>query len=185
MVLGLRNRLIFVLSWCVLTTGFQGYAQNREVDSLKRELLRSHPDTNRVKLLTNLAFHLRVFDRQEAGKYRSQAWVLSDKLNYNKGKGWCYYLEGVDLTYQNKFSPALNAEAKAIKLGTEVGDYDLVSRACNAIGINHLRLEDDISQQIRQLSRHCCSISGNCTLSCKIIRRHYRISINRGRSIRI
>jgi len=127
----------------MLTMSSQGSAQNREVDGLKKELLRSRADTNRIKLLTTLSFHLRVFDRQEARKYRAQAWDLSEKLNFNKGKGWVYYLEGVDLTYQNKFSPALNAEANAIKLGIKAGDYDLVSRGYNAIGINHLRVEDD------------------------------------------
>ncbi|MEJ7693846.1 MAG: tetratricopeptide repeat protein [Daejeonella sp.] len=68
---------------------------------------------------------------------------MSEKLNFNKGKGWCYYLEGVDLTYQNKFSHAINAEAKAINVGKQIGDYDLVSRGYNVIGINYLRLEDD------------------------------------------
>ena len=141
----LRNSLVFALWLCLITTGLQSYGQNRAVDSLKKELLKSRADTNRIKLLTTLAFHFRVFDPTKARKYRAQAWVLSEKLNFNKGKGWYYYLEGVDLTYQNKFSPALNAEAKAIKLGRQSGDHDLIGRAYNAIGINHLRLEDDTS----------------------------------------
>jgi PAS domain S-box-containing protein len=137
--------LVFALWLCLITTGFQSYGQNKAIDSLKRELLKSRTDTNRIKLLTTLAFHYRVFDPAVARKYRAQAWVLSEKLNFNKGKGWYYYLEGVDLTYQNKFSPALNAEAKAIKLGRQSGDHDLIGRAYNAIGVNHLRLEDDTS----------------------------------------
>lgn len=144
-VLGLKNKLVLTLWFCVLLPGYQGLAQNKEIDSLKKKLQQSRPDTNRVKLLTALAIHFRVYDWDKARKYRSEVWALSERLDFTKGKGWFYYLEGVDLTYQNKFSPALNSEAKAIKLGREVGDYDLVSRAWNAIGVNHLRLEEDTS----------------------------------------
>src|SRR5687768_5011594 len=123
MVLGLANRLILLLLFFVWAFSHDGHAQDRGLDSLTAQLQRSKPDTNRVKLLTVLAFLNRGADPSLAQKYRSQIWKLSQDLNFDKGKGWYYYLEGVDLTYKNKFSPALEAEAKAIKLGLQIKDY--------------------------------------------------------------
>lgn len=140
-----HNLVIFLLPLCLLFPGFRLQAQNKVVDSLETKLSQSRPDTNRVNILTSLAFHYRGSDTLRAKKLRDQALVLSKKLNYVRGKGWYYYLEGINLTYQNKFLPALNAEAIAIDLGRQIKDYDLISRAYNTIGINHLRLEDDSS----------------------------------------
>lgn len=141
-----HSLIILLLFFPLFLPGFQVLAQNRVVvDSLERKLGTSAPDTNRINILISLAFHLRSSDILRARKLRDQAYFLSKKFNYIRGKGWYYYLEGIDLTYQNKFFPALNAEAIAIDLGHQAKDHELVSRAYNTIGVNHLRLEDDES----------------------------------------
>ncbi len=135
--------IVFLFSLCLLFPGRGLQAQNPVVDSLEIKLARSHRDTNRINILTSLSFHYRGSDPLRAKKLRDQALVLSKRLNYTRGRGWYYYLEGINLTYQNKFLPALNAEATAITLGHQIKDHDLISRAYNTIGMNHLRLEDD------------------------------------------
>lgn len=144
MIPTLKLNLIFFSLWgCSLLIVLNVKAQQKIIDSLENELRRSSPDTNRINILNSLAFYFRSSDSTRGKELREQAFALSDKLNYTKGKGWYYYLEGINLTYQNKFIPALSVEAKAIELGHQIKDNELIARAYNTIGLNHLRLEDD------------------------------------------
>ncbi|HXI00224.1 MAG TPA: ATP-binding protein [Sphingobacteriaceae bacterium] len=137
------NLLTFIICLCFLFSGLVVNAQQKFIDSLENELSTSSSDTNKINTLNLLAFTLRMSDSIKAKSLRNEAFILSNKFNYTKGKGWFHLLEGINLTYQNKFLPALNAEAKAIEFGKRSKDYELVARAYNTIGLNHLRLEDD------------------------------------------
>ncbi len=136
------NILISALFTGILSP-VKSFAQKKRIDSLKSEILKSEPDTNRVRLLNSLAFLLRISDLEAAGKYRREALELSHKLKYPVGIAWAKYLDGVILTYQNKLMRSINALTIALDLAQKAGDHELTARIYNGIGLNNLRMEDD------------------------------------------
>ena len=119
------------------------FAQKGRIDSLKRVVENSKPDTSKVKALNDLAFALRISDLVAAEQYRKEALALSVQLKYASGIAWAQYLEGVIFTYQNKLMRSVNSLTIALDLADKAKDYELVARIHNGIGLNNLRLEDD------------------------------------------
>lgn len=137
------SSLLFFLLLSGLFFPLSSLAQKKRIDSLKNEVLKSQPDTHRVKLLNSLAFTLRISDLASTRKYRSEALELSRKLNYARGIAWAQYLEGVVYTYENKLMKSINSLTIALELAEKVGDHELRARIYNGIGLNNLRMEDD------------------------------------------
>lgn len=133
---------VTVLIWliCLATISF---AQKRTIDSLQTVVENSQADTNKVKNLNALAFALRISDLSAAEKYRKEALKLSLSLKYTSGIAWAHYLEGVIYTYQNMLMKSVNSLTIALDLAGKAGDYALMTRIHNGIGLTNLRLEDD------------------------------------------
>lgn len=161
-----KHFIFSIVSCFLLLSGFQLKAQKRIIDSLRIELIKNTPDTTRIHLLTSLAFYLRAADPREARQLRRRVFILSKKINYDKGMGWYFYLEGINLASQNKFLPSLKAEFKAIEIGHKIKDYDLIGRAYNTIGLNHIRLEDH-KNAMRAFNTALSYISHSTELSIK------------------
>lgn len=135
--------LVFFFLLSGMLPPLTGFAQKQRIDSLKKEIVKSKPDTHRVKLLNRLAFSLRISDLSATQKYRREALDLSYRLKYPSGIAWGQYLEGVIFTYQNQLTRSINSLTVALDLAEKAQDHELTARIYNGIGLNNLRMEDD------------------------------------------
>lgn len=143
MLLGqrLKTTILIYLSILLFFSGQRVFALDLTIDSLLNKL-NAKSDSARVDLMVTLSYKYLLKDTAKSDYYRRQALEQSRSLNYTKGMGWCYYLEGVRCTQQNRFLAAINSETQAISIGQTVKDYDLIARSYNAMGLANLRLQD-------------------------------------------
>ena len=88
----IKKGLLFL---CLIIPGLAfGQPADPLVDSLLRELSRSHEDTNKVKLLMDLGNNIGYYDANKALSYASQGLELSKRINYPTGIARTHYLLG-------------------------------------------------------------------------------------------
>ncbi len=133
---------VFVFLFLVFISLTKIKAQDKIVDSLLSKLKVASNDTNKVKLLNNLATENFAIDPSKAKIYAEQALNLSKKLNYIKGTATSYHLIAVSFSLQNYSALALNAEIEAIRAAEKIKNFELIARAYNSIGNNYARLSD-------------------------------------------
>ena len=92
-------------------------AQVINIDSLKRELQVRKHDTDMVYTMDWLSFQFNVRDQYDSSLfYANAALELSQRINYEKGKGYSYINLGNYYSHFTDYSKALNyySEAKRI-----------------------------------------------------------------------
>ena len=81
----LKKTILFLISIFLLCC-IQCYSQDlKKVHELTTKISSAKDDTNKVKLLENLAKLYVGNEEEEAHKYLDKALTLSKKLDYNKG----------------------------------------------------------------------------------------------------
>lgn len=128
--------LPFVLFFTVSTLN----AQNKEVDSLIRELSNIKEDTNKVRVLNVLSEKAGwgVGKYNDALTYAENALGLAKKLNYKKGMANAYINKGVIYANQGNYSEAFKCYSACLKIKQETGDKKGTANAYNNIGLLYM-----------------------------------------------
>ncbi len=140
---GAKYLLIF-LSLCVFYS--QSFCQDTSItDSLTQLLNVSNPDSNKVKLLNDLAWELKISDPDKARNYLDNSVQLSQKLKYQKGEAQAYNNRGVVETIGGDYDLAIQFYEKALAIRNELGDQKGVASLYNNIGNLREKLGDHVS----------------------------------------
>lgn len=120
--------LLFVFS----TNNNKVYAES-ELDSLE-SLLPFANDVQRVDILNGIALTLRSTDTTKAGSYARQAYALSNKINFCKGKATAAVIIGILLKNRNNFLQAQQMYLEGLALGLKCKEPYSVSLAYHSLG---------------------------------------------------
>jgi two-component system sensor histidine kinase UhpB len=118
----------------------ESHAQNAKIDSLLKVLPALKADTIKANTLNNLGkeyYLLNKFDL--AKKYLSEALLLSEKINYNKGKVIALNLSGSSYFSQGDYFSALEKYKPALTLGLQLDDKSLPGDSYSDIGMVYSR----------------------------------------------
>ena len=115
-------------------------SQTKKIDSLENELKKAIHDTSKVNTLNSLAWEYRKNNHEKALDYLEQAFALSEKLTFTKGKGNTYSRTG-DIYYSSgKYNKAEEYYYKALAIKREMGDQKGIAKSLNNIGDVNLNL---------------------------------------------
>ncbi|ALW85796.1 hypothetical protein AUC43_12255 [Hymenobacter sedentarius] len=103
-------------------------------DSLQRQLTAAPPDTNRVILLTQLAYELAEFDPVTSARRARQALQLAQELGYVRGECQAYVWLGVGLRNTGDFPGAQLLLLRGLHLAETLGDQATIATVYNAMG---------------------------------------------------
>ncbi|MDH7447568.1 tetratricopeptide repeat protein [Aquimarina sp. 2201CG14-23] len=131
-----HNVIIYLLCFLCFSTTI--LAQNKKIDSLKREL-KNHPkkDTVRVRILNNLAYYNYRNNPSQSLQYAEQAGKLADEIKSVKGKARSFYMKGITYMEQANFEISISNFEKAIKLYNSIEDVAGIAGCYNAMGVLH------------------------------------------------
>ena len=116
-----RISLFTLLLICCLAVSAQDAEQHKR-DSMIGLLRTSKPDTNKVKLLNRIGDEYAYSDIPTARKYYSEAFTLSEKLDFTKGIIRYYSSEGELLNIEGKYSATIALLRKGVELSTQKND---------------------------------------------------------------
>jgi two-component system, NtrC family, sensor kinase len=112
-----------VILWFVLLLGFAtSTAQNKQIDSLKQQLVSAKEDTNKVWILQNLSGSYTWSFADTAITYAQDGLRLAQKLNYEEGRDWCMIRLCGALTTLGNYAEAMVFGFKALSLSKEIKD---------------------------------------------------------------
>lgn len=110
-------------------------AQNAEADSLRALVSeRTTEDTNRVNTLLALAWTLRVEAPEEAIERSNEAYELSTKIDFPRGKATAQSTIGVIEYRRGNLPDALEAHLQALQLREQIGDQNGVGKSYINLG---------------------------------------------------
>jgi len=91
------------------------FAQKNKIDSLTT-VLHESVDTIKVKIYNELSWELKYTNPDTAFFYGQEAYLLSDKIRYDRGKADALHKMGIVLWVQGKLNEAVDTTKAAIKL---------------------------------------------------------------------
>jgi signal transduction histidine kinase len=115
-------------------------SQTTQTDSLKRLLLQTAQDSNRVLLLTQLDSNYRFFNPDSSMVFVQQAMRLAVGLNFNKGKVQVLNIFGEARRFRGEFPEALEAQFDAMQISKSIGyqEGEAASLVCIGLVYNDL-----------------------------------------------
>lgn len=133
----LKNKLIFFLLLSLLVLIKPAYAQKSKivVDSLKKLLVPTAPDTLKIKLLNEIGHEYITSDSALATQYASDALNLSLKINYKPGEMNAHNVLGLVLYYSSSYDGALEHHEISRKIAEQLKDKSKLAVALNNIGL--------------------------------------------------
>lgn len=108
--------------------------QSGGLDSLLKVLSKARPDTNKVNLLNELAWQLKVDDHDQAVVYLDSALALSKKLGFKTGEGNALNFRGVVEDIHGNGEAAILYFEKALAIRQAIGDRSGVASLYNNLG---------------------------------------------------
>ena len=114
-----RNHIVL---FALLFSLLRGFAQTKDIDSLKK-LLGPATDTTRVNLLNQISKAFWYVDPSMTIQYSGEAINLAEKLNFTKGMTSAYNNTGVGFYQQNKYEEALKWYGKALEVHRKTGNF--------------------------------------------------------------
>ncbi len=96
--------------------------EQRVIDSLHRQLAGAREDTNKVRLLNDLASWYHTVDPVEGIKYGKEGLALAEELKWKPGIADASHGIGINYQYKSDYPTALEYDFKALKLFEETGD---------------------------------------------------------------
>ena len=103
-------------------------------DSLQQRLATAPPDTNRVLLLTQLAYELAEVDAVASARHARQALQLAHGLHYPRGECQAYIRLGVGLRNTGDFPAAQQMLLQGQRLAEALHDQPTLATVYNALG---------------------------------------------------
>lgn len=111
------------------------YAQQTTIDSLQNVLNSAKEDTNKVNTLNKLAGELTlILEYEKTFNCAIQASILSDKIDYKKGKAKSLTIIGVVYMNQGNYPEALKNYFASLKISEEIGNKKEIASSYNSIG---------------------------------------------------
>ncbi|HET9432122.1 MAG TPA: tetratricopeptide repeat protein, partial [Chitinophagaceae bacterium] len=129
--------LIFLLISAMKLPG-----QSREVDSLIKLLEKAPADTNRVKLLLNLANKFYFYKPDSSLEYSEKALKLSRDLKYNNGIVISLNLAGEARRLTGDYPRALQYQLEALEISRELKNEQIESNSLGFIGVIYMELNE-------------------------------------------
>ncbi|MFY8021982.1 MAG: tetratricopeptide repeat protein [Bacteroidia bacterium] len=132
MLKSLISFLLFLILFTFSVNENKLHAES-ELDSLE-SLLPFANDAQRVDILNGIALTLRSTDTTKAGSYARQAYALSNKINFCKGKATAAVIIGILLKNRNNFLAAQQMYLEGLALGLKCKEPYSVSLAYHSLG---------------------------------------------------
>lgn len=133
-----RKRLLFLaLFYCLMFLDIL-VAQSSRVDSLER-LLSGYQvdDTVKVNWLNQIAAAVFQSDSSKAIGNATQAMLLSNRLNFNKGKAESFWVLGKAVSYHRSDSLALDYFKNAVAVAEASGDQPALMKYLTSLGLTY------------------------------------------------
>ncbi len=144
-----RISLVIIFFGLLLIQNTSVFAQVQVVDSLEALLIHhNNKDTNRVNILTQLAYKYRTVDREKLFEFARQANVLSDSLNYDTGRLNSLNLLGLYFWSISDYQKALNLYEQALDIAVSIGNSKGQSECLYYIG-NVYREKGDYAKTLQ------------------------------------
>ncbi|OYU97214.1 MAG: hypothetical protein CFE21_02675 [Bacteroidetes bacterium B1(2017)] len=140
------GRFIWIALLCLLFNKANAQSET-ERDSLE-SLLPFANDLQRADILNGLANCFRSIDTTKAGNYARQAYALSNKLNYCKGKATSEIIIGILEKNQNNLVVAKQHYLTGLSLALKCKEPHAVSLAYHSLG-NLAYMQGDYSKTMR------------------------------------
>jgi tetratricopeptide (TPR) repeat protein len=126
------RKIIFL---CLLVSAFGIVAaQQKVIDSLKRELAKTGEDTTRVLLLNELALSYYLFRPDTAISFAQQAYDISQNLHYTRGTALSLNRIAAGYSTLGDYAKAIQLFDRALQISQENNDLEGTYRAYNNIG---------------------------------------------------
>jgi signal transduction histidine kinase len=124
-----------ILFFLFILSSFRAYTQNKTIDSLKKVLQTQKEDTNKVNILNALSKSLWEYgDYKNDMQYAVQAFTLSKKINFKKGRATAFNNIGNAYANQLKYKEAFKNCYDGLKLMEEIGDKRGMAQSYSNIG---------------------------------------------------
>jgi len=132
---------IFIIFF-LFTTVTRLPAQNAGVDSLIKLLEKAPADTNRVKLMLNIANKLYFYKPDLSLEYSEKALKLADDLDYNNGIVSSLSLAGESHRLIGNYPKALQYQLQALEISRELKNEEIESNSLGFIGVIYMELNE-------------------------------------------
>lgn len=136
----LMCRILFVCIFFFLPVGL--LAQKNMVDSLYQLLAKEKTDTNRVHLMCDIGYELRLNDPEKALKITSEALSLSKKIKYDNGQSRSLGTMAIIFRIMGNFPLALDYNLKRLKLVEKLNNPNKYAAALTNTGFVYTNMED-------------------------------------------
>src|SRR6187431_214328 len=123
---------IFILFF-LFTTAVKLPGQSREVDSLIKLLEKAPNDTNRVKLILNIANKLYFYKPDISLEYSEKALKNAKDLNYNNGIISSLNLAGESYRLTGNYPKALQYQLQALEISRKLKNAEIESNSLGFI----------------------------------------------------
>jgi len=128
-----RSLTIFFLSFFV---SIRGVSQVLSIDSIRRELHIPKHDTAMVYTMGWLSFQLAIRDQHDSSLYYAKkAFELSDRINYEKGRGYASILFGNYYYHFGDYSTAIKYYSESRRIMEKLGDKQFLAIANADLGM--------------------------------------------------
>jgi two-component system, NarL family, sensor kinase len=128
------EKLILILALNLFIPG-KAHSQNQElIDSLRFKSEHCTNDSNRVNVLTDIAWEYIGNNPGYATSYCMKAVKLALQIGYLKGVGIALYFSGINYYYENKYDKAMTASLQAVTIFKHINDRRRMASAYNNIG---------------------------------------------------
>ena len=98
-------------------------AQNNKIDSLKKLLIVSNSDSNKVNLLNKLTDQfMQLRDSSNTFNYYNQSIALAQKVNFAKGIVSAYRIISIFYYNSTQYNKAIEFSSKSLELSKQLGD---------------------------------------------------------------
>jgi two-component system NarL family sensor kinase len=113
------------------------FAQNKNIDSLKKVLATTSTDTAKANIYFKLAIELLGMDPDASQKMIDRSSALAQKANYYKGISNVYYYKSIQSSFRGDF-PAMKENAeKCLAISTKYNFPANIASSYNSLGIYH------------------------------------------------
>lgn len=130
------------------------YAQAPKLDSLiKAAQDYTKEDSNRVKLLNDIAFYEQYVDPGKGLRYAEMATVLASKINDAPGLARAYYVTGVDYLRSDQVSKTLEYMRKAAQLYESQNNLTELAKVYNTMGAAYLPHKEHYKDALEYLNK--------------------------------
>ena len=128
-----------------ITIAIQGTSQVLSIDSIRRELNIPKNDTAMVFTFGWLSFQLGMRDQYDSSLYYAQkALDLSERVGYEKGKGYAAILFGNYYHHFSDYSKAIQYYSEARRIMEKLGDKQFLAIANANLGIIYTTLSEKV-----------------------------------------